>query len=310
MIAIALLAAGVLCWAAGALRRRSWERTARLAELLDLPGEPIVPLGGLSTARLGRVVEVLGLAVRSDGAPVTRTDASLADRTAAMVALGGVALVVGAVVGLLTNQILLGSIAGACVVGSVVVVQRRRVSTRRRRIEEQFPEALVVMAASLEAGNPLIRALQMLASTGPQPLAGEIALVVAETELGTPITDAVDRMAARVGIPDIGWFARSLRIQQSVGGQLAPLVRTVADVMTARAELQREARVLTAEGRLSAWVLGALPLLLVLAVQAMNPDYLAPMLRGWGLVVLACCAASVAAGIACVLRMVDLGEQR
>src|SRR5690606_35291432 len=68
MIALALLAAGVLCWAAGALRRRSWERTARLAELLDLPGEPIVPLGGLSTARLGRVVEVLGLAVRSDGA--------------------------------------------------------------------------------------------------------------------------------------------------------------------------------------------------------------------------------------------------
>jgi tight adherence protein B len=81
-------------------------------------------------------------------------------------------------------------------------------------------------------------------------------------------------------------------------------------VKATRADLQREARVLPAEGRISARVLGALPVLLILACQVMNPDYLSPLFHGRGVIVLGACAGSVAAGIAWILHMVDVEDNR
>jgi tight adherence protein B len=305
VITISLVFAGVACCALGLARRRMHTRDVSLAAMLDLPGEPVVDTVGLSMLQLGRIVEALGLV--SDSSP----DAAMrARRSKNPAVIGAVALVLAAPAVVITRNAAAGVVVAVAVFVIALSANRRRVTKRRRALEAQFPDALAVVAGALEAGNPLHRSLQILAESGAQPLAGEISLVVAETELGAPLVDAFDRMAGRVGISDVQWFARALRIQQAVGGQLAPLVRTVADVMTARAELEREARVLTAEGRVSAWVLGALPVLLVLACEAVNPDYLAPMFRGRGLVVLAGCAVSVALGIAWVLRMVDRVEAR
>jgi tight adherence protein B len=137
------------------------------------------------------------------------------------------------------------------------------------------------------------------------PLADELRRVVDETQLGTPLVAALDAMAARVRLDDVAWMVRAIRIQQAAGGQLGDLLAKLSEHMRAREELRREVRALTAEGRVSAWVLGAMPVCLFVAVQVVNPGYLDPLLQGWGLVWSGLTALSVGVGIWIILRMVE-----
>jgi tight adherence protein B len=113
-------------------------------------------------------------------------------------------------------------------------------------------------------------------------------------------------MAQRLQLRDLDWVVQAIRIQQTVGGKLADLLHTLADFIRAREEVRREVRVLTAEGRMSAWVLGGLPLFLLLAIQVIDPEYMKPMFQGWGIAVLAATAASVAIGTSIIFRMIKI----
>jgi len=99
---------------------------------------------------------------------------------------------------------------------------------------------------------------------------------------------------------------QAIRIQQSVGGKLADLLHTLADFIRAREEVRREILALTAEGRISAWVLAALPLFLFFAIQVISPGYMQPLYQGWGLMVLAGTAGMVVAGVALIFKMVRI----
>jgi tight adherence protein B len=99
---------------------------------------------------------------------------------------------------------------------------------------------------------------------------------------------------------------QAIRIQQNVGGKLADLLYTLAEFMRGREEIRREVKVLTAEGRMSAWVLGALPVGLFFAVKTMSPGYLDPMMRAPGVFALIGAGVSVAVGIGMIMRMVRL----
>ena len=101
-------------------------------------------------------------------------------------------------------------------------------------------------------------------------------------------------------------FVQAIRIQQSTGGRLADVLRTLAEFMRAREEVRREVKVLTAEGRVSAIVLSAMPPLLFLVFQIVNPGYADPLLHGWGLAVLGGAAASTAIGTGVIVRMVNI----
>ena len=182
----------------------------------------------------------------------------------------------------------------------------RRAASRARALEAQLPDALSVIAGSLAAGHTFLRSLQLLCEEAPEPLATELGRAVRETQLGTPVVDALDAMAERVDVPDLRWVVQAIRVQQEVGGKLADLLHTLADFMRGREDVRREVRVLTAEGRLSAWVLGAMPVALVVAIQVLNPGYLRPLLQGWGWVVLGASAASVAFGVFVIRRMVRI----
>jgi tight adherence protein B len=120
------------------------------------------------------------------------------------------------------------------------------------------------------------------------------------------LVDALDRLAQRTQLRDMAWVVQAIRIQQTVGGKLADLLHTLADFIRAREEVRREVQVLTAEGRMSAWVLGGLPLFLLLAIQVIDPEYLKPMFQGWGIAVLAGTAVSVAMGTAIIRKMVNI----
>ena len=183
---------------------------------------------------------------------------------------------------------------------------KSRIARRKRKFEEMLPDALSLIASSLSAGHTFLRSIQMMCEEAEPPLAEEFARVVAETRLGDPVVDALGRMSERLQIRDLDWVVQAIRIQQTVGGRLADLLHTLADFIRARDEVRREVKVLTAEGRMSAWVLTALCPFVLLAVQFINPGYMKPMYHGVGLIVLLATGGMVALGAGIIFKMTKI----
>ena len=142
---------------------------------------------------------------------------------------------------------------------------------RDRRFADQLPDALVLISSSLSAGHTFLRSIQLMATEAESPLADELRRVVSETQLGTSLVDSLEHLSARVRNRDLEWMVQAIRIQQQTGGHLTELMATLAEVMRGREEVRREIAVLTAEGRMSAWVLGLMPIALFFAVETVNP---------------------------------------
>jgi tight adherence protein B len=224
-----------------------------------------------------------------------------------VIVVAGAALAGAAVLLVATHSLLVAAAAGLLAAPLLAAqVLRHRVVRRRRAFEAQLPDALNLVASSLSAGHTFLRAIQMMCQESGPPLSEEFAQVVAETRLGGTVVDAVERMAGRLQIRDMDMVVQAIRIQQSVGGRLADLLRTLADVIRARGEIRREVQVLTAEGRMSAYVLAGLVPFIFMVIRFLNPHYLQPLYHGWGLGLLVGCAASVAVGMAVILRMVRI----
>jgi tight adherence protein B len=314
-LAAALFVGGGLALLAVGLLSRVYEREEALADILDLPwGEKDIDLGAAVEQHSTLVESTIGVAGRlvdqvdpKGGLLSLLEQARLPVRPgefSLLVLSGG--LVLGAFVMAFAQNVIFGAAALLSSPFLAVLFLRRRVSKRKRRFEEQFPDALTIIASSLSAGHTFLRAIQMLCEEGEPPISEELTRVVSETQLGDPLVDALGRMAERLDIRDVDWVVQAIRIQQDVGGKLADLLHTLADFIRAREEIRREIDVLTAEGKLSAYVLGALPVFLALFMQATNPDYLEPMFTGWGLVWLGGAVASIAAGMTLILRMVKV----
>jgi tight adherence protein B len=140
------------------------------------------------------------------------------------------------------------------------------------------------MASGLQAGQSLPQAVDTAAKEGADPVASEFRKAIVEQRLGVDITDSLDDVAGRMGSQDFRWVVMAVRIQREVGGNLAELLSTVANTLRERDYLRRQVRTLSAEGRLSAWIIGALPPAFVLYLIVIRGSYLAPMLHstlGW-----------------------------
>ena len=291
------------------------ERDDDLAKILDLPfGERDVPVEAVTEARnmlaegavtmAGRMIGQLDSG-GSLGRSLEQARIPLKPAEYVIVVLCG-GIVGGVLVGLMTSAVVLGvgAFLGAIAIGKFL--PKVKITRRRQAFEAQLPEALSLIASSLSAGHTFLRAVQMMTEEAEDPLAEEFSRVIYETQLGDPIVEALDRMAIRLEIEDLRWVVQAIRIQQTVGGKLADMLHTLADFIRSREEVRREVKVLTAEGRISAWVLGAMPIALLFAIQVLNPGYAAPFYKGWGLFVLAMTGASIATGIAVILKMVKI----
>jgi tight adherence protein B len=223
-----------------------------------------------------------------------------------VIVVAGAALGAAALLLALTHLLPLAVMGAGGTVLVAVQVVRRRVSKRRKAFEAQLPDALSLVASSLTAGHTFLRAIQMMCEESSPPMSEEFGRVVAETRLGDPTVDALERMAGRLQIRDMDMVVQAIRIQQTVGGRLADLLHTLSEFIRARDEVRREVKILTAEGRMSAYVLAGLVPFLFLLLQAVNPRYVEPLYHGWGLGLLIGCGASVAIGMAVILRMVKI----
>ncbi len=301
---VALLVVGVL------LRYR--ERDQEIARILDLPfGEHDVPVERVAetnSAFLESGVELVQGALqrmnKHDRLAASLERARVPLRPGEFVIVAAVSGVLGASVALLlTGRPVIAVTALVLMPWLAWRVVLMKVAKRRNAFERQLPEALSLIAGSLEAGHTFLHAIDMMVQESEPPMNQEFERVLSETRLGDPLMDALDRMSIRLDIPDLAWVIQALRIQQSVGGKLAELLNTLADFMRQREEIRREVRVLTAEGRLSGNILGALPLFFMLIMQILNPGWMTPMFRGWGPAVLGAAGTSVIIGVALIRKM-------
>jgi tight adherence protein B len=207
--------------------------------------------------------------------------------------------------------ILMGNIIGSLIAIAVVVmvawyIPTYRSNKRIKKLQEQLPDALSLLAASVEGGQTFQRSIDMYRRDARPPLATELDRVMAEVAVGSDLVVALENMAERSGVEDLKWAVEAVRIQQSTGGRLAPILHTLAAFMRTRQEVRREVQTLSAEGRMSGYVLFAIPLFLVFALEAKDPGYLDPMLHGAGLIVLIFTAGLMALGFWIVRRMVNI----
>jgi tight adherence protein B len=155
----------------------------------------------------------------------------------------------------------------------MIVARQRR--GRTLRIERQFPQALDLLGRALRAGHAFTAAVRMAAEELPDPLVREFRLLFEEMNYGVAVPEALARFAARVPLADAGYFAVAVTIQREAGGNLAEVLDKIAWLVRERLRLRGEVRTLSAEGRLSAVILTALPFAVAGVVQLVNPGFLA-----------------------------------
>nr|WP_275941273.1 type II secretion system F family protein [Planosporangium flavigriseum] len=189
----------------------------------------------------------------------------------------GVALLAGLFFALLLPWLvglLLGGLVGWLATG---VYRRLRASRRARRFNDELPEALQLVVSALRSGFSFPQAIGALVSEGDEAVAGEFGRALAETRLGGDLEDALLRTAERNASNDLAWLVMAIRVQREVGGTLSEVLETAVETMRERARLRRHVRALSAEGRLSAWVLGAMPVALAAFMFATRGEYLRPL---------------------------------
>jgi Flp pilus assembly protein TadB len=156
-----------------------------------------------------------------------------------------------------------------------------KVSAARRRFEEDLPDLLQLLSSSLRSGLSLPAALEVVVVDGREPMVGEIRRLLSRARLGEPIEVGFGEIADRMRSQDFEWVALAVQIQKEVGGNLAEILKTTADTIRERAYLKRQVRTLSAEGKLSAYILIVLPFLVGGWVAFSNPDYLRPLWTTW-----------------------------
>lgn len=160
-------------------------------------------------------------------------------------------------------------------------------SQRRKNFASGLPDTLQLMAGSLSAGYSMPQAVDTVVREGKAPISTEFNRALVETRLGVELEEALDGIADRMQSVDFRWVVMAIRIQREVGGNLAEVLTTVSATLRERERLRRQVQVLSAEGRLSAWILGLLPAVFGLYLVLVRPEYLEPLfnsLIGWFLV--------------------------
>ncbi|HZN13534.1 MAG TPA: type II secretion system F family protein [Acidimicrobiales bacterium] len=145
---------------------------------------------------------------------------------------------------------------------------------RRTKFTAQLPDALKLLSGTLRSGFSLVQGIETLSSEVGEPMDSELHRALTEARLGRRLEDALGDMADRLESADFAWTVMAIGIQREVGGNLAELLDTVAETITARDRLRREVRALTAEGKISAIVIGILPVALGGFMWLVNREYI------------------------------------
>jgi tight adherence protein B len=186
-------------------------------------------------------------------------------------------------------------------------VVRRRVEGKQQLFAQQLPDNLQVLASAMRAGHSFIGALSVVVEDSPEPSQSEFRRVIADEQLGVPLEEALTRVVTRMDNKDLAQVALVATLQRDTGGNTAEVLDRVTETVRERFALRRLVKTLTAQGRMSRWIVTALPLVLAAAITVINPAYLQPLygtIVGRVLILIACLL--VALGSFLIKRIVDI----
>lgn len=178
----------------------------------------------------------------------------------------GVAFALGRLLMVATFSVLLGFVLP-------LMFFSMKANRTRKKMEDQFPVALDVFVRGLRAGHPIAAALDLLTVEMPDPIGSEFGVVVDEVTYGAELRDALQAMAERWNLDDMRMFVVSLSVQSETGGNLAEILENLSNVIRERHSMMLKVRALSSEGRITAVMLTALPILSFLALFVMNPGF-------------------------------------
>jgi len=182
-----------------------------------------------------------------------------------------------------------------------------RAGRRTRRFADMLPDSLQLVVSALRSGFSFPQAVDAVVREGEEPVASEFGRALAETRLGADLTDALVRTAERNRSQDLAWLVMAIRVQREVGGNLSEVVETAVETMRERGRLGRFVRGLSAEGRLSAYILAGIPVCLGAFMFLFKREYLRPLYTtGLGLMMLAVGVLLMGAGVFWLSRMIKL----
>ncbi len=218
--------------------------------------------------------------------------------TVVVLTILGIALTGGLIGGLI-----IGGLGALVPIAAVSFIASRR----KKQFLSQLPDTLQLLSGTLRAGYSLMQGVEAVSQEVDEPMGLELRRVVTESRLGRPLEEAMDGTAERMDSPDFGWAVMAIRIQREVGGNLSELLMTVAETMTARERLRRDVASLTAEGRVSAFVLGILPIGLGFAMYVLNPEYIGRLFEtGVGNILLVVAVISMLIGFYWMKKIIDI----
>jgi len=207
--------------------------------------------------------------------------AAWVDQSGVRMSLSGlmlIALMCAAVMGFIvltaTRMMVGGAIGAAAGFGLPFLVLRVKRTRRLRAFEEAFPEALDLISRALKAGHAFATGLKMVADEMPEPVGPEFRKTFDEQNFGLPMKDALTNLNVRIPLLDVRFFATAVLIQRETGGNLSEILENLAHVVRERFKILRQVRVYTAHGRLTGYVLLALPAFLAVALMFINPEHM------------------------------------
>jgi tight adherence protein B len=183
-----------------------------------------------------------------------------------------------AVIGAQFTTLMIGLILGLGGASFPFLYVRRAATKRLEAFEQHFPEAIDLMGRALRAGHAVPTALQMVGDEGAEPVAGEFKLLFEQQNFGLSLPEALRAFAARIPLLDARFFVTAVLTQRETGGNLSEVLDRLAAVMRERFKVKRQVRVMSAHGRITGWVLSALPPVVAGILSFLSPDHMRTMI--------------------------------
>jgi tight adherence protein B len=246
-----------------------------LARLDPTVAPPSSTLAGAAAGAGAAVEKVLVKRGRLASGAAALERAGVAMNLPDFVLMVAVTSVSAGAVGFLLGGPVLGLVALVVVPFGAKLLLSFKAGRRQAAFADQLDDSLQLMASSLRAGHSLLRAVDAVSTEAAAPTSEEFARIVNETRVGRDLNDALDEVSARMGSDDFTWVAQAIAIHREVGGNLAEVLDAVGHTIRERNAIRRQVKALSAEGKLSAIVLMALPFGILGFISMTNPAYLA-----------------------------------
>jgi tight adherence protein B len=168
-------------------------------------------------------------------------------------------------------------LCGVAAATAPVLYARRKRNQRFKLLGEQLPYLIDLLKSALESGHTMLRALQMAGQNLPEPVSGELRLIVEQVQLGMTLPLGLEAMYQRAPVEELGFLVAAVRVQTDVGNSLAEVFQHVAEGMRNRQRAEHQLRAITAQSRASAVIVTLLPFIVLAAFSLINPDYSRPL---------------------------------